>query len=214
MKSFQELQDAIVLMLKDSYGNFGDHLGHIYMQYCHKGNHKGQFFTPYHISYFMAKITMNNDMDDRKAEIDKKGYISINDPCCGAGGMLVAACNVLDDEGINYTEQAVVYGNDIDVFCVHMSFLQLAFIGASAYLEHKNTITQETWDTFRTPAFLLTEPRRRELDRGEELLQVLRKVMTATAQEDTTALPEVTEEIIEKAKRSPEQLDFFSIADK
>ena len=62
-----------------------DFLGGLYME-LNLGNHwKGQFFTPYHICDFMAKIT-EGDID---GEIEKRGFISIFDPACGAGASIL-----------------------------------------------------------------------------------------------------------------------------
>lgn len=149
---FTKLIASICEMLAARAEHFGDHLGHIYMQLAPKGNHIGQFFTPYHISRLMAQINLG----DAKAVIESKGQITVNDPCCGAGGMLVAACDYLNEQKINYTQHAVLYGNDIDLSCVEMSYLQLAFIGASAVIEHKCTFTQEQMDCYKTLGYLLT----------------------------------------------------------
>ena len=64
-----------------------DFLGEMFMG-LNMGDHwKGQFFTPYNVCRMMSEITVT-DLEDR---IEKKGWVGINDPCCGAGALLIAA---------------------------------------------------------------------------------------------------------------------------
>ena len=82
-------------------GIFDDYLGELFMR-CEQGNSgTGQFFTPYHVSKLMAKAILGREVVG-KAEKDE--VITVNDPCCGGGGMLMAALDVLkNDYHINYT---------------------------------------------------------------------------------------------------------------
>lgn len=69
-----------------------DFLGKLYMD-LNLGNHwHGQFFTPYHISEFMAETIISEGC---KAEIADKGYLSVCDPCIGSGALLIAAANAI-----------------------------------------------------------------------------------------------------------------------
>ncbi len=64
-------------------GRFNDNLGEIFMR-CNLGNKTaGQFFTPYHISEFMARVTIDETLVKEKTADD--GILAINDPCCGGG---------------------------------------------------------------------------------------------------------------------------------
>lgn len=87
-----------------------DFLGELYME-LNLGNHwKGQFFTPYHICDFMAQITER----DIEGEIEKKGFISICDPACGAGSTLIAAANNAKKAKHNFQNHILFVGQDID----------------------------------------------------------------------------------------------------
>lgn len=67
-----------------------DFLGEMYMR-LELGNHwKGQFFTSYCVCQCMAEISIGPGIE---TEIKGKGYLSINDPACGAGATLIAAAN-------------------------------------------------------------------------------------------------------------------------
>ena len=76
-----------------------DFLGQMYMG-LNLGNHwQGQFFTPYNVCRMMAEINFG---DGAKAEAESKGYLSVCDPCVGAGAMLIAAANAMRRADINY----------------------------------------------------------------------------------------------------------------
>ena len=150
-----EFSKAIELILIGMTKHFDDYLGEMYMELLGKNskNTKGQFFTPYHISQFMSAVTLG-DLDKLK----EQEKITINDPCCGAGGLCVAAVEYLDSKNINYLQRAVFYANDIDLTCVYMTYLQLNFCGAAAVVEHKDTLTQKVYNSFRTLGYTLTQP--------------------------------------------------------
>lgn len=133
-------------------GVFKDYLGDLFMR-CNQGNNStGQFFTPYHISQFMAKATIGNEVIT-KAEND--GILTVCDPCCGAGGLMLAALDVLkNDYNINYARNCFIECSDIDIRCVHMTYLQLSLAGVPAIIKHQNSLSRELWSVWKTPAFV------------------------------------------------------------
>ena len=133
-------------------GRFDDYLGEIFMR-CNQGNSgTGQFFTPFHVSKLMAKISLGSEVVDQ-AEND--GVITVNDPCCGGGGMLMAALDVLkNDYHINYTRNCFIDCGDIDRRCVYMTYLQLSLAGVPAIVKHQDAISRELWSVWRTPAYI------------------------------------------------------------
>lgn len=46
--------------------------------------------------------------------IEEKGWVSINDPACGAGATLVAMANTLKEHNVNYQNHALFVAQDID----------------------------------------------------------------------------------------------------
>ncbi len=70
-----------------------DFLGELYMELGLGNSQAGQFFTPYDVCKMMAQCTIRPD--ELQAELEKKHYVSVNDPACGAGATLVAAAMVL-----------------------------------------------------------------------------------------------------------------------
>lgn len=152
---------ALLTSVTYDNGKFDDYLGKLFML-CNQGNKDaGQFFTPYHISHFMAKSSLANiDVKNEPNEI-----LSISDPCSGGGGLLMAALDVLkNDHNINYAHHCYMEASDIDIRCVHMTYLQLALAGVPAIVCHQNTLTNERWSVWKTPAFIFQYHRFYEYD--------------------------------------------------
>ncbi|EBW6041393.1 hypothetical protein A4J19_28030, partial [Salmonella enterica subsp. enterica serovar Oranienburg] len=65
-----------------------DFLGQLLMTLELGNQYLGQYFTPYSVSYMMARM----NMADRLPELEdgSREYITVCDPACGAGGMIVA----------------------------------------------------------------------------------------------------------------------------
>lgn len=83
-----------------------DFLGRLYMN-LGLGNHwKGQFFTPYPVCECMAEITINDNIKN----LEKKEWISVNDPACGAGATLVATANIFRKKKDKLPDAGAVYG--------------------------------------------------------------------------------------------------------
>lgn len=134
-------------------GVFADYLGELFMRSNVGNKTAGQFFTPFHISSFMAKCAL--DENQVKAIADKDEIITINDPCCGSGGMMLAAADVLqNDYQINYARNCFIECADIDIRCVHMAYLQLSLAGIPAVILHRDSLTMKTWSVWKTPAFI------------------------------------------------------------
>lgn len=115
-----------------------DFLGQLYME-LELGSHwHGQFFTPYSICQMMAQTTMDEELV--KAQVSEHGYITVNDPACGAGATLVAAINRLNRLGIGQGRY-LVSGNDIDRVAAQMCYIQLSTLGAAGWVAITNTLS-------------------------------------------------------------------------
>ena len=121
-KIFAKVYALLASVVYDD-GKFNDNLGELFMR-CNLGNkNTGQFFTPYLISEFMARATLEESLIKEKAEKDE--ILTISAPCCGGGGLLIAALDVLKKLGINYARNCFIDCGDIDIRCIHMTYLQL-----------------------------------------------------------------------------------------
>lgn len=144
-----KVMKLICSLLKRFSTHFNDYLGELYMRVIEEFSKptKGQYFTPYNVSKLMAHITF-----DIPTHVNEKP-ITINDPCCGSGGMCIAFIDLLDKRNINYLQHYLIYANDVDITCAYMTYIQLSMAGAAAIVEHKDTITQETYSTMRTAGY-------------------------------------------------------------
>lgn len=107
-----------------------DFLGELYMA-CDLGNdHMGQFFTPYSVCQMMAAMSCSN----AKEQIEERGFISVNDPTCGAGALLVACARDMLSQGIDYQSSILFAGQDIDRIVGMMCYLQLSLHGCAGYV--------------------------------------------------------------------------------
>lgn len=115
-----------------------DFLGKLYMN-LNLGSHwHGQFFTPYHVCELMAKTQIG---DECQAEIESKGYLSVCDPCVGAGAMLIAAATAFRECKINYQTSTLFIGQDIDSVVAKMAYIQLSLLGCPGYITVGNSLT-------------------------------------------------------------------------
>jgi len=135
LRKFSELTQCTVDALEENPNQ--DFLGDLYMRMELGNNQNGQFFTPYNVSLMMAKMNAG----DPAAEIAEKGWITVNDCCCGAGAMLVAYANAVREQGVNYQEHVLFVGQDIDFVATMMCFIQLSLLGCPGYVAHGNTLT-------------------------------------------------------------------------
>lgn len=108
-----------------------DFLGVLFQRLELNSHWHGQFFTPYHVCEFMAKISLSENV---KAEIEEKGYISVNDPACGAGALLIAAANAIRAAGANYQTSVEFVAQDIDFTAAMMCYIQLSLLGCPGYV--------------------------------------------------------------------------------
>lgn len=133
---------------------FNDWLGDLYMQSNTQSSKAGQFFTPFCISKLCAEVDISPNIVEEAKQKDK--IITICEPTVGAGGMVLAALDVLyNKHRFNYSRNVYVDCGDIDKRCVHMTYLQLALAGVPAVVWHRNALSLETWDCYHTPALCM-----------------------------------------------------------
>lgn len=126
-KVFPEMVTILVDALESNPDQ--DFLGELFMA-LELGNHwKGQFFTPYNVCRMMAEMQCR----DAKQKVEAQGWISVNDPACGAGALLVAARNVFLRDGVGF-DQALFIAQDIDRVAGMMCYIQLSLLGCAGYV--------------------------------------------------------------------------------
>ena len=135
------------LLVQELEKKLSDILGFLYMELELGSDRAGQFFTPYHLSAMIAKMSYL-DMTDK---IKAMGFITVQEPAAGAGGMIIALAQAMLDEKTNYQQAMHVTAIDIDSLCVHMCYLQLSLIGVPAVILHGNTLSNEMYAAWKTP---------------------------------------------------------------
>ncbi len=137
-------------------GELGDVLGALYMQLDLGNDRAGQFFTPYHVSQLIARLLVGDGTEARA-----KGFLNLMEPACGAGGMVIAMADALMQAGLNYQGAMHATCIDIDPRCVHMTYLQLSLLHIPAIVLHGNSLSNQVWGRWYTPAHVLGGWRRR-----------------------------------------------------
>lgn len=135
-----------------------DLLGEMYMLLGVSNSKAGQFFTPYNLCQCMSEITIDKKMIAKT--VHKKGYVSINDCACGAGATLISAASQCDNlfKKLNYKNHVYFVGQDVDLRCVQMCYIQLSLLGLAGYVIHANTLTTPTVDFWKDNANIWITP--------------------------------------------------------
>jgi type I restriction-modification system DNA methylase subunit len=136
-EQFSQLLELTVNALEEKEQDF---LGEVFTYGELSNSKNGQFFTPYNISYMMADMLVGD------TDCPNRRVLRVSDPCCGAGGMLIASAAVMKKhEKINYQQDVLFQGIDIDPRCARMAFIQMSLLGAPAVITCGNSLTMETY---------------------------------------------------------------------
>lgn len=127
-----------------------DFLGRMFMTLELSNHWKGQFFTPYHVSELMAEISIGDNLEER---IKQSAYISVNDPACGAGSLIIAFANVCTKHGVNYRQSVLFAGQDIDETAALMCYIQMSLLGCAGYVALGNSLTEPVKGTPINPVY-------------------------------------------------------------
>lgn len=146
---------ADLIMMYQTVDDIIDILGPIYEHENLSNPQSGQFFTPSNIAELMSKISIYSDKNNFEKIIKEKGFITMCEPCCGSGVMIIAFTKVLKSFGINYQEDVLVTANDISDVCTFMTYIQLALYGIPAIVYCGNALTGEVRFKMETPLYFL-----------------------------------------------------------
>lgn len=147
-EEFSKLLALLVMALEEKHQDF---LGQVYMQLNLGNVANGQFFTPYHVSKMMSEICFT----DIAKQLEEKDFISLSEPCCGSGGMIIAYTETLKEHGYNYQNQLFVEAIDIDEMCFMMAYIQLSLLGVGAKVIHGDSLKLKFQLRLYTPFYFL-----------------------------------------------------------
>ncbi len=149
-KLFPELLGHVVMGLEAKPHDF---LGSVYMELELGNKGTGQFFTPYEVSYMMAKMLVG---DSEESCLKGKPFLTFQEPACGAGSMVIAYSEAMKEVGINPQQKLWVHCIDIDPLPARMCYVQLSLLYIPAIVQIGNGLFPKPDDVMlRTVAHYL-----------------------------------------------------------
>lgn len=144
---FAKMMAVTAIALDD---NRQDFLGKCYMQMEVANSRLGQEFTPYEISLMLARL----NLDNAREWIDRVGFFTLMEPTCGAGSMIIAASQIVEEEPINGNPSYDMWFEaiDIDRLCCNLTYIQCSLLDLSGIVWHGNTMSMEMKSFRLTPA--------------------------------------------------------------
>jgi type I restriction-modification system DNA methylase subunit len=128
-----------------------DVLGEIFHELELHNRYRGQFFTPQNICDMMGMMSIGaGDLG-----IAERGFVTVGEPCCGSGAMILGFAKAMMIRGYDYRRQMVVTATDVDIKCVYMCYLQLSLYGIPAVIIHGNSLTMQEYSRWYTPVYML-----------------------------------------------------------
>jgi 8-oxo-dGTP pyrophosphatase MutT (NUDIX family) len=191
----------------------------VYQELEISSKRKGEFFTPYALSKAMAQMLF--DKERIQMAIDEKGFVSIGEPACGAGGMLIAASEVIEELGFDPRRMVFFEATDINRLCFDMTYIQLSVLGIPGFVCHGNSLTQEMWTRRPTPQLQLSLKRHEVEPAAWKMLSLLSELKPTQVEEvhasSLPVLPSVGDtkdedkfsQLAKSEEETPRQLDLF-----
>ncbi|RLM18823.1 hypothetical protein BIY29_17705 [Brenneria alni] len=147
---FQVLFNTLVEGMEFSAADF---LGSVFMELELGDQCRGQYFTPYSVGYMMAKLQLADGLPTLTS--GERDFITVSDPACGAGGLVVAMAQAMLEAGFNPQKQMMAVCVDIDPVAAMMAYVQLALYGIPAMVIVGNSLSMEYRQTWRTPFWFM-----------------------------------------------------------
>ena len=192
-----------------------DVLGEIYAALNLSNAKTGQYFTPWPIAEFMAQIAHGEELSDLK-----RPFVTVSEPSCGSGVMVLAFAKVLIDQGHNPCKRMWAQCIDIDRMAALMCYVQLSLWNIPAVVIVGNGLTDEVRESFHTPAhyFGCWDSKLKTARRVDAMRDIIREMHTEAGKEGAGAEPEeprvaqdLSAEVTSSTKPpndSPMQFDF------
>lgn len=141
----------LAIFVEISEGEPYDHFGQLFMALGFSEDRKGQFFTPPELAEMMARMTMTEVMKT----LERKAFVTVSEPACGAGSMLLASVKVLMKAGYNPANVVWIQAVDIDRVSALMCYIQLTLWHVPAEIIVGNALTLECRERWYTPSHYL-----------------------------------------------------------
>jgi len=128
-----------------------DLLGRLYMTLGMGHPRAGHYFTPPDVARAMTATLLSG----ARARIEQQGFVTLADPACGAGAMLIEAANELHSLGYDPKRVMMAQAVDHSRDCFNMAYLQLSLLHIPAVVIHGDSLTQAVWERRPTPMLIL-----------------------------------------------------------
>lgn len=145
---FSKLFALLIEALEQKYQDF---LGQVFMRLNLGNNVTGQYYTPYSVSKMMAEI----NFIDLTYMPKNQEIITLSEPCCGSGGMIIAFAETMKNHDFNYQKLLYVEAIDIDEIAFMMCYIQLSLLGISAKVIQGDTLTLKFQRILYTPLYFI-----------------------------------------------------------
>ncbi|GKW23115.1 hypothetical protein PEC311524_07090 [Pectobacterium carotovorum subsp. carotovorum] len=147
---FQVLFNTLVEGMEFSAADF---LGSVFMELELGDQRRGQYFTPYSVSYLMAKLSLSSGL--KELDSGERDFITVSEPASGGGGMVIAMANAMLEAGYNPQKQMMAVCIDVDPVAAMMTYVQLSLCGIPAMVIVGDTLRMEFRQTWRTPFWMI-----------------------------------------------------------
>jgi hypothetical protein len=128
-----------------------DLMGRLYMELDIGNPRSGQYFTPPTVARAMATVMLH----DARALIEQQGFITLAEPACGSGCLLIEIANELHNLGHDPQQVMMVQAVDHSRDGFNMTYLQLSLLHIPGVVIHGDALSREVWEYRPTPMFAL-----------------------------------------------------------
>lgn len=129
----------VIMAVEDA--QYCDVLGDLFMRLNLGSQAGGQFFTPTHLAHMCGDIAMPDDKD----------FVSVLDPACGGGAMLMAGAKKMQDNGHIPSVSYWAEGQDINEETALTCYVQLSLNGIAGRVCCGNTLAMDSKWSLLTP---------------------------------------------------------------
>ena len=89
------------------------------------------------------------------ALINEQGFFTISDPAAGAGCMILASANIVEEQGYILEECMSAHVVELNKMTYHMLYIQLSLRGIAASVIHGNSLSLEVFESAYTPCAMI-----------------------------------------------------------
>lgn len=129
-----------------------DFLGAVFMEMDLGNSATAQFFTPYEVSLLNAQMVAGHT---RESILKGRPYVTVSDPACGAGGMIIAFYDAMLSAGLNPQREMWAHCTDIDPVAADMAYVQLSLLNIPAVVITGCSLQMTVQRAMYTPAHFM-----------------------------------------------------------